>query len=328
MDSQACSIGQEGLFQLGKLLLDSDYRFTTITPLSHSRVMARNSHSNDQRSVEDTTLRDIFGWSRSFERTALPPRMISLLEESNAMEQVGACGTGQAARLRSKVRFSTIENALGDGHSCRTIYAHSAYPTTQSDAVFFGPDTYRFVALIERELDRRCANLPLRRIVDLGCGAGPGGIAAALAYNEAELLLADINPAALEYAIVNSRLAGIANVTAKQSDLFKKLDGDFDLIVANPPYLLDADARIYRHGGGDLGSGLSMRIVLEGIPRLSPDGMLILYTGIPIVDGKDVFSTPSSRPCARREFLIPTRKSIRTYLAKSLKTRVIKMSNA
>ncbi|MCY7319418.1 MAG: SAM-dependent methyltransferase, partial [Ramlibacter sp.] len=61
----------------------------------------------------------------------------------------------------------------------------------------------------------------------------------------------------------------------------------FDLIVSNPPYLVDASARTYRDGGGPLGAGLSERIVAEGLPRLAPGGRLVLYTGAAIVDGAD-----------------------------------------
>ena len=62
----------------------------------------------------------------------------------------------------------------------------------------------------------------------------------------------------------------------------------FDLIVSNPPYLRDGEARTYREGGGALGEGLSVRIVQEAVERLSPRGMLILYTGAPIVAGVDM----------------------------------------
>jgi methylase of polypeptide subunit release factors len=183
--------------------------------------------------------------------------------------------------LRSKVRFSTLGGQL---------YAHSAYPTTAADAVFFGPDTYRFAALIEAEL--ACQPLPDgTRILDIGCGAGPGGIAAALASpaGRTELLLADINPQALEFARANAALAGLPAVRFQQSDLYEALGDGFDLIVANPPYLLDAGERTYRHGGGLLGSGLPLRIVREGLGRLAPGGRLVLYTGAPVVEGQDAF---------------------------------------
>ena len=66
-------------------------------------------------------------------------------------------------------------------------------------------------------------------------------------------------------------------------------EGQFDLILSNPPYLADPLARLYRHGGGELGSELSVQIVEQGIRRLAPGGRLVLYTGSAIVGGKDEF---------------------------------------
>ena len=179
------------------------------------------------------------------------------------------------------MRFASLGSAL---------YAHSAYPTLDADAVFFGPDTYRFASLIEAELHSR----PLAsgaRILDIGCGAGPGGMVAALASAAVQpaLLLADINPQALAFARANAARAGLNRVGLVQSDLFEALDGPFELIVANPPYLVDAGERAYRHGGGPLGSSLSVRIVQDSLSRLAPGGRLVLYTGAPIVDGRDPF---------------------------------------
>ncbi|MDB5744963.1 MAG: hypothetical protein JWR68_3278, partial [Polaromonas sp.] len=117
------------------------------------------------------------------------------------------------------------------------------------------------------------------------------GMAAALASRAGRprLLLADINPRALEFARANAALAGLADVAFAHSDLYQSLEGRFDLIVANPPYLVDAGERTYRHGGGALGSALSVRIVKEGLARLAPGGRLLLYTGAPIVEGHDSF---------------------------------------
>ncbi len=82
-------------------------------------------------------------------------------------------------------------------------------------------------------------------------------------------------------------MAGV-EASFRQCDLFTDLDETFDLIVANPPYLVDPQARLYRHGGGALGSELSIRIVREGISHLAAGGRLILYTGSPIVRGRDL----------------------------------------
>ena len=68
----------------------------------------------------------------------------------------------------------------------------------------------------------------------------------------------DINQAALCMTRVNAALAGV-DVAAVESDLLSGVPGDFDLIVSNPPYLVDPGARAYRHGGGDLGAGIVTR---------------------------------------------------------------------
>lgn len=257
---------EETLVLLGRWLKSTDYRFITVTPATHARVNARPG----AQLARD--LRDVFGWSRPFEAALLPDQVVEWLREGGLLIE-------EAGSLRSRVRYSTLDEQL---------YAHSSYPTSAAEAVFFGPDTYRFAALIEAELER----LPLRegaRILDLGCGGGPGGMVAALAseFSDPELVLADINPQALIHARANAALADLERVAFVQSDLCAQVEGEFDLIVANPPYLVDASARTYRDGGGPLGGGLSQRIVVEGLPRLAPGGRLVLYTGAAIVDGAD-----------------------------------------
>lgn len=257
---------EESLVSLGRWLQGEGYHFVTVTPATHARVNARAG------AQQARDLRDVFGWSRPFAPGLLPDPVAGWLGRAGLLREAGPL-------LRSGVRFSTLGGQL---------YAHSAYPTAEADAVFFGPDTCRFASLIAGELARE----PLRsgaRILDVGCGAGPGGMVAALAGATAapQLVLADINPRALVHAGANAALAGLGQVALAQSDLYAGVAGAFDLIVANPPYLVDAGARTYRHGGGPLGGGLSVRIVAEGLPRLAPGGRLVLYTGAAMVAGRD-----------------------------------------
>jgi methylase of polypeptide subunit release factors len=174
------------------------------------------------------------------------------------------------------VRASTLDGQL---------YFHSAYPTSAADAVFFGPDTYRFLRALGPELDARGVS----RAADIGCGAGAAAIAIALRWPQADVLALDINDNALRMTALNAALAGAGNVQPRQSDLLDGVEGKFDLIVANPPYLVDPCERAYRHGGGDLGAGLSERIVAAALERLAPNGRLLLYTGVAMVDGADPF---------------------------------------
>ncbi|RZA14684.1 MAG: SAM-dependent methyltransferase, partial [Lysobacteraceae bacterium] len=181
-------------------------------------------------------------------------------------------------RCQSRVRFSRLGELL---------LSHSAYPTTDEDAVFFGPDTYRFARFIKQVLQR--APWPAGgRIADIGCGGGAGGLVASRCAPGpvGELVLADINPQALVHARANARRAGQA-ATVVHSDLYASVAGEFALIVSNPPYLVDDRQRAYRHGGGPLGGELSQRIVDQGLDRLVPGGRLVLYTGAAIADGHD-----------------------------------------
>ncbi len=254
---QAPIIDAAALVVVGRWLREEGYHFTTVTPETQRRVNARG-HGVAQ------TLRDVFGWSQPFEAALLPRDIVAALRRSNAL-------TEHAGSLASRVRFSTLDDAL---------YVHSAYPTIDEDAVFFGPDTVRFCAVLARNVTRAA------RVVDLGAGTGAGGLS--LADRVDRITLTDINAHAGLFAQVNAELAGVrARVELVTGDLLAAVQGDFDLLIANPPYLLDPRGRVYRDGGGELGTGLGIRIVREGLARLAPGGRLILYTGAPIVDGTD-----------------------------------------
>ncbi len=267
MSSPSPSPLHAALVHLGAWLHHAQYKFTTVTPATHARVNARPGAGKAH------TLRDVFGWSRPFDSPLLPAHALEAMQAGKLLEP-------QAGLFRSKVRFSSLG---------RMLFAHSAYPTQGADAVFFGPDTCRFASLIESTLRQQ----PLKegaRILDVGCGAGPGGLVAASQTGApVDVVLADINPQALAYARANAELNGMAGAQCRQGDLYGAAEGLFDFIVANPPYLVDPAGRVYRDGGGSLGTGLGERIVAEGIPRLRPGGRLLVYTGVPILEGRDPF---------------------------------------
>ena len=261
---------KSAMVELGCALRRHAYSFTTVTPLTHQRVNARGS------AAWAHDLRGIFGWSRPFKSATPGPDMLDLMHDAGVID-TGKEGDAPDT-MRAAVRASTLDSQL---------YFHSAYPTTAADAVFFGPDTYRFVRALRNSL--ATLDTLVRRAADIGCGAGPGAVTLALAYPGAEVFGIDINPAALVLTEINARIAGATNLEAVNSNLLKGVDGQFDLIISNPPYLLDGERRAYRHGGGDLGAGLSVAIVEEAIERLAPGGTLMLYTGVAIVASADRF---------------------------------------
>ena len=90
------------------------------------------------------------------------------------------------------------------------LLLHSAFPTEAADAVFFGPDTYRFGQAILGKSGQARAEA-VRRALDVGCGTGAGGLLVARAWPGAEVVLTDINPAAVAAARVNAAANGIGN---------------------------------------------------------------------------------------------------------------------
>jgi methylase of polypeptide subunit release factors len=251
------------LIALGENLRSRGYRFVAVTPATHCRVL--------DRPATTSTLESIFGWNRPFDCADVDNDIFELLEDAEALE-------GEFGRYKSRVRFATIGELL---------FVHSGFPTAEQDAVFFGPDTYRFVRLLRVSLADVAASKPLM-LIDIGSGSGAGGIfAARLLRGRTELLLADINRKALAFGAVNAALNDLPNARAVFSDVLAGIDGDADIIVANPPYLVDEDRRLYRHGGGELGISLALRIAEQSLARLRPGGRLILYSGTPIIGGAD-----------------------------------------
>ena len=252
------------LVGLGRILQQRAYRFVAVTPATHDRVLRREAKS--------ISLESIFGWGRPFEPDKIENCLMELLEQADAIEVAsGEC--------KSKVRFATVGDSL---------FVHSAFPTIEEDSVFFGPDTYRFVRFLRTALADITTRKALR-LVDIGAGSGAGGIVAAKAFAAStDLVLADINRNALAFSAINATLNDLPKTKTIFSDVLGGVEEAADVIVANPPYLVDQDQRLYRHGGGELGTALALRIAEESMAKLVPGGRLALYSGAPIVNGHDV----------------------------------------
>lgn len=119
--------------------------------------------------------------------------------------------------------------------------------------------------------------------MDIGCGSGAGALLVARARPDAEVLAVDINPKALRMSAVNAELANVPNVSVYHSDVLDGVDGRFDLILANPPYMKDSQQRSYRHGGGELGEALSLRFCAKRCPVWNA---MALYCSTPGGDGR------------------------------------------
>jgi methylase of polypeptide subunit release factors len=248
--------GDEALLELVKLLKERDYRFTAVTPATHARVL--------ERPCERPGLRDIFGWNRSFPEADLEPELLECLIGSGMIDR-----NGDAAR--STVRAASIADDL---------LLHSAFPTVEADVVFLGPDTYRFVRFISDAIPR--LDKPPARIVDMGTGSGAGAIAAAHLVPSAQVSGVDVNPAALRFAAINSEAAEASMELLLSAEMPKEVD----LVIANPPYMMDAGSRAYRDGGGLYGGQMALDWAQQALASLTPGGTMLLYSGASVVSGK------------------------------------------
>ena len=248
------------------------YAFVTPTPATHAGFLARHAAG------EARDLRDIFGWNMPFRPETIAPRLLSLLDHGGALERRGEL-------LASRYRVASFADAL---------FLHGAFPTSALDTVFFGPDSYRFAAFLRRSLaDAR----HVTRFVDIGAGAGIGAHAVSMLFPDAACVLTDLNGDALRLAGINARAAG-RTVERIETDTLDGLTGAFDLVVANPPYMIDASRRTYRDGGDMHGGGVSLKWTQAALARLSAGGRFLLYTGTAIVNGVDVLSDALRRAAA------------------------------
>jgi ribosomal protein L3 glutamine methyltransferase len=128
------------------------------------------------------------------------------------------------------------------------------------------------------------------RILDLCTGSGCIGIGAALMFEDAEVDLSDLSADALEVAAVNIDTHGVSDrVRTVKSDVFDSIDGRYDLIISNPPYV-DADdiadmPAEFRHepelglAAGDDGLDIAHRILAGAAAHLNTGGLLIVEVG-------------------------------------------------
>jgi 16S rRNA (guanine1207-N2)-methyltransferase len=73
-------------------------------------------------------------------------------------------------------------------------------------------------------------------VLDVGCGYGPIGLAAAHLVKEGVVTMVDINERAVELAVYNAGQNEIHNVNIMQSNLFEQLgNAKFSRILTNPP---------------------------------------------------------------------------------------------
>ena len=102
-----------------------------------------------------------------------------------------------------------------------------------------------------------------QKLLDLGCGAGLVGIAAAKVLGEENVWMTDVDPAAVRCAAENAKRNGVENVHLCCGDALDAVDvSGFDWILSNPPYHADFS--------------VAKKFIEKGFNRLKLGGKLVM----------------------------------------------------
>ncbi len=124
-------------------------------------------------------------------------------------------------------------------------------------------------------------------VLDMCTGTGAVAVSIAAERPQWRVSASDVSPSALDVARENARrLLPSPSISFIESDLFFSIEGRFDLIAANPPYVSRAQAeRLVGDGwkdpllaldGGIDGMKFVRAIIMEGHKFLSQNGVLLL----------------------------------------------------
>ena len=113
------------------------------------------------------------------------------------------------------------------------------------------------------------------RVLEIGCGSGVVSIHCA--RNGCSVTCGDINPRAVELTRRNAAENGVA-LDVRETDVYSGIDGRFDTIVFNLPYLpVDEEGLLARSwSGGPDGLGPLPELLEEAPDHLDKDGRVVV----------------------------------------------------
>jgi release factor glutamine methyltransferase len=131
------------------------------------------------------------------------------------------------------------------------------------------------------------ADVPKPRVLDVGVGSGAIALAIADEHPSAHVVGVDSSEAALTLAEENRVRSGVdGRVTLVHGDLLEGVEGRFDLVVSNPPYVgaeewerLQPEIRLYEPRAALVGTAVGEAIARDAQTLLVDGGVLVLEAG-------------------------------------------------
>jgi release factor glutamine methyltransferase len=158
-----------------------------------------------------------------------------------------------------------------------------------------------------------CTGLPAPRLADIGTGSGCIAVSLAHSLPSARVVATDVSSEAVAVASENAVRHGVADrVDLRTASYLDGVEGAFDLIAANPPYVRDGDkpalAADVKHEpdvalfGGQSGLRNIEGVLDTAIERLVPGGWLLMEFGFGQDD--DVAGLVAARPALRLDRMV------------------------
>jgi release factor glutamine methyltransferase len=182
--------------------------------------------------------------------------------------------------VRRRGQGEPLQHLLGTVEFCGRVFL------CDKRALVPRPETEQLVELLKSRIPR-----PASRIVDVGTGSGVIALSLAANSPEATITATDISEDALALARENAARLGLQDrVVFTKSDLLAGVDGPFDLIVANLPYIATGDRPILSREvlrdpdvalfAGERGTEMICKLIDAARAQLRAGGLLALEIGI------------------------------------------------
>jgi release factor glutamine methyltransferase len=186
--------------------------------------------------------------------------------------------------VRRRSQGEPLQHLLGTVEFCALTFL------CDKRAMVPRPETEELVESLKSEI--QCASGgPKSEIVDVGTGSGVIALSLAAEFPEAKILAVDISDDALALAQENAAMLNLsARVRFLKGSLLENVEGAFDLIVANLPYISTQNrhtlSREVLHDpeialfAGPRGDELVRELIAQAPSRLRRGGMLALEIGL------------------------------------------------